>query len=142
MTSSFNRIDGVWPQAPALAGYGPATVGVRTLRLTHPAQLDVTDPALPLRDRVLTVELWYPAVCDSGLTNSAGDCDSQLTKPAVYDTLLRDGVTPLRLHGRARRDAAAQAFASGLRSAEAAQGLAAFARRQPAPWTLSDKDKA
>ena len=40
------------------------------------------------------------------------------------------------------RDAAAQAFASGLRSAEAAQGLAAFARRQPAPWTLSDKDKA
>ena len=40
------------------------------------------------------------------------------------------------------RDAAAQAFASGLRSAEAAQGLAAFARKQPAPWTLSDKDKA
>jgi hypothetical protein len=38
------------------------------------------------------------------------------------------------------RDAAAQAFASGLRSAEAAQGLAAFARKQPAPWTLSDKD--
>lgn len=109
MTSSFNRIDGVWPQAPALAGYGAATVGVRTLRLTHPAQLDVTDPALPLRDRVLTVELWYPAVCDSGLTNSGGDCDSQLTKPAVYDTLLRDGVTPLRLHGRALRDAAAQA---------------------------------
>lgn len=32
------------------------------------------------------------------------------------------------------RDAAAQAFASGLRSAEAAQGLAAFARKQPAPW--------
>ena len=40
------------------------------------------------------------------------------------------------------RDAAAQAFASGLRSAEAAQGLAAFARRQPAPWTLSGKDTA
>ena len=40
------------------------------------------------------------------------------------------------------RNAAAHAFASGLRSAEAAQGLAAFARKQPAPWTLSDKDKA
>jgi isohexenylglutaconyl-CoA hydratase len=37
------------------------------------------------------------------------------------------------------RDAAAQAFAQCLRSAEAAQGLAAFARKQPAPWTLSGK---
>jgi isohexenylglutaconyl-CoA hydratase len=37
---------------------------------------------------------------------------------------------------------AAQAFAQGLRSAEAVQGLAAFARRQPAPWTLSGKDSA
>jgi hypothetical protein len=36
---------------------------------------------------------------------------------------------------RDRRNA--QAFAQGLRSAEAAQGLAAFARKQPAPWTLS-----
>lgn len=40
------------------------------------------------------------------------------------------------------RDAAAQAFAQGLRSAEAAQGLAAFARKQPAPWTPSGKDSA
>jgi isohexenylglutaconyl-CoA hydratase len=32
------------------------------------------------------------------------------------------------------RDDAAHAFAKGLRSAEAAQGLAAFARKQPAPW--------
>ncbi len=38
------------------------------------------------------------------------------------------------------RDAAAQAFAQGLRSAEAAQGLAAFARKQPAPWTHVGKD--
>jgi len=40
------------------------------------------------------------------------------------------------------RDDAAQAFAQGLRSAEAAQGLAAFARKQPAPWTLSGKNTA
>ena len=45
---------------------------------------------------------------------------------------LRGPVTDLR-------DVAAQAFAQGLRSAEAAQGLAAFARKQPAPWTLSGK---
>ncbi len=37
------------------------------------------------------------------------------------------------------RDAAAQAFASGLRSAEAAQGLAAFARKQPAPWAITSE---
>jgi isohexenylglutaconyl-CoA hydratase len=48
---------------------------------------------------------------------------------------LRDPVPDLR-------DAAAQAFAQGLRSTEAAQGLAAFARKQPAPWTLSGKDPA
>ena len=40
------------------------------------------------------------------------------------------------------RDAAAQAFAHSLRSTEAAQGLAAFARKQPAPWTHSGKDTA
>ncbi len=40
------------------------------------------------------------------------------------------------------RDAAAQVFANGLRSTEAAQGLAAFARKQPAPWALSGKDAA
>ncbi len=40
------------------------------------------------------------------------------------------------------RDAAAHAFAQGLRSTEAAQGLAAFARKQPAPWAISGKDKA
>jgi isohexenylglutaconyl-CoA hydratase len=40
------------------------------------------------------------------------------------------------------RDAAAHAFAQGLRSAEAAQGLAAFARKQTAPWALSGKDIA
>jgi isohexenylglutaconyl-CoA hydratase len=40
------------------------------------------------------------------------------------------------------RDAAAHAFSQGLRSTEAAQGLAAFARKQPAPWTLSGKDTA
>jgi len=41
-----------------------------------------------------------------------------------------------RLRGTAPdlRDEAALAFASGLRSPEAAQGLAAFAQKRPAPW--------
>lgn len=37
------------------------------------------------------------------------------------------------------RDAAAQAFAHSLRSAETAQGLAAFARKQPAPWRVNSE---
>lgn len=37
------------------------------------------------------------------------------------------------------RDEAAMAFASALRGAEAAEGLAAFARKQPAPWVGADK---
>lgn len=46
----------------------------------------------------------------------------------------------LRLRGAAPdlREEAARAFASALRGPEAAAGLAAFARKQPAPWVGSD----
>lgn len=94
MTSSFNRIDAVAADAPALAGYGTTMVGVRTLVFTNPDQIDLTDPALPRRSRALTVELWYPALAGT-------------VQGGIYDTLLRDGVTPIRLTGRAARDAAA-----------------------------------
>jgi predicted dienelactone hydrolase len=52
--------------APELARLGPYAVGVKTLQLIERAQPDVLafDPArasAPLRDRVLGVELWYPA---------------------------------------------------------------------------------
>lgn len=40
------------------------------------------------------------------------------------------------------RDTAAQAFAQGLRSAEAAQGLAAFSRKQSAPWTTTSEQRS
>jgi isohexenylglutaconyl-CoA hydratase len=45
-----------------------------------------------------------------------------------------------RLRGRTPdlRDEAAQAFAAALRGPEAAAGLQAFSRKQPAPWTNSD----
>ncbi len=84
MTSNSNHIDKIAADAPELAGYGTLPVGVRT-------------EALPYRG--LVIELWYPADYDSTLTSSGG----------IYDTLLRDGVTPIRLHGRAVRDAAARA---------------------------------
>lgn len=53
--------------APQLAALGPFEVGVESLTLTQVGQPDVPayDPAkksLPLRDRVLSIDVWYPAV--------------------------------------------------------------------------------
>ena len=89
-----NRIDLIRPDAPVLAALGAHPVGVRTLRLTHPAQADVMTGTL--KDRHLVVELWYPA--EAG-TPAGGS----------YLTLCRDGRTGLVLHGRASRDAIAAA---------------------------------
>ena len=95
-----NRIDGQRPDAPELAAYGEYLVGVRTLELSNPGQVDIVnigpgepkpDP-LPRYDRPLTVEVWYPA----------GDDAKGSTE---FMTDLRDGKTVVRLQGRAMRDA-------------------------------------
>ena len=90
-----NRIDIVRPDAPALAQPGAEVIGVTTLELVHAAQVDIlaaTATEAPVADRPLTVELWYPA--------------AEGTVPGgTYATVLRDGVTPVTLHGRAARDA-------------------------------------
>ena len=81
-----NRIDLIRPDAPSLALHGPLAVGVRTVTLEVPAALEGT--------RALTVELWYPAAVG--------------TPPGTrYDTILRDGRTPVQYTGSARRDAPA-----------------------------------
>lgn len=52
------------PNAPELAARGSFGVGVRTLKVIHPAQADVLhakDGKAPLYDRPLTLEVWYPA---------------------------------------------------------------------------------
>ena len=54
------------PDAPALAALGPYAVGVETLKLVQRAQPDVLayNPATrraPKHDRVLIVDVWYPA---------------------------------------------------------------------------------
>lgn len=58
-------IDGdTLPNSPKLAGRGTYAVGVQTLKLVHPAQVDVLhkqDGKHPLYDRPLTLEIWYPA---------------------------------------------------------------------------------
>jgi predicted dienelactone hydrolase len=91
----MNRIDQTHPDAPDLAGYGPFPIGVQTLPLANPAQIDVLDSALTLRryDRPLTVELWYPAAPGP-------------PPGTAYATMLRDGHRAITLHGLACRDAA------------------------------------
>lgn len=88
----LNRIDQVSPDAPHFAGFGAMAVGVKTLSLINPAQLDLSLPAMSRHDRALTVEVWYPA---------------HAAPATPYETLLRDGVTPIQLQGRAARGAVA-----------------------------------
>jgi len=95
-----NRIDTQRPDAPKLAAYGKYTIGVRTLEITHPQQIDITkiDPAntkltnQPRYDRPLTLEIWYPAIKDSRGKTS-------------LDVYLRDGKTIVSIQGKAIRDA-------------------------------------
>ena len=89
--------------APALAPRGAYHVGVRTLELVNPDQLDIlnaVDGEAPLYDRPLTVEVWYPAIIPDG--------EIEITE---YDEVL--GVSnnpdrpliPFTFLGRALRDA-------------------------------------
>jgi predicted dienelactone hydrolase len=95
-----NRTDTVRPDAPLLATYGEYTIGVQTLTIEHPQQIDVvnidasqtTFAALPRYSRPLTLEIWYPAAADS-----------QGTGP-LY-AFIRDGKTQVALHGKSIRDA-------------------------------------
>ncbi|MDI9335156.1 MAG: dienelactone hydrolase [Cytophagales bacterium] len=114
-TLAQNRIDTIRADAPALAAYGAYGVGVRTIQVTNPNQIDVLkiDPktpkpeALPRYDRTLTLEVWYPAQA------GAGDKQGNTTLRA----LVRDGKTEVSLQGRAVRDAAPAASATPASSA-------------------------
>ena len=95
-----NRIDVQRPDAPELAAYGQYTIGVRTVDIINPRQIDIIniDPVqaklavLPRYDRSLTLEVWYPAI-----KNSQGK--------RSLDVYLRDGKTEVSIIGRAVRDA-------------------------------------
>lgn len=88
----MNQIDQTRPDAPELARHGPWSVGVRSLVLVNTGQPDVFGPKGATEDRVLAVELWYPA--EKG---GAGD--------ATYPTLIRDGHRATILTDRATRGA-------------------------------------
>jgi predicted dienelactone hydrolase len=67
------------PDAPPLATRGSYTVGVKTLQLTDAS-----------RSRTFTVEVWYPS--------------AEPDAPIFYDSTI--GETPVKISGRATRDAA------------------------------------
>lgn len=93
-----NRIDQIRPDAPALAAHGEVAIGVRTLEVSNPDQIDIVkieaDKPLPRYDRPLTLEVWYPAADGTG------------TEGTYTGVLQRDGVQEVELKGRAVRDAA------------------------------------
>ncbi|MCZ4367189.1 alpha/beta hydrolase family protein [Sulfitobacter dubius] len=94
-----NRIDRQLPNAPELAAYGDHAVGVRTLEMVNPGQIDILaiDPAadkpdeMPRYDRPLTVEMYYPAA-----EGAQGE--------TAFKAYLRDGTTEVTLTGQAMRD--------------------------------------
>ncbi|HBB84600.1 MAG TPA: dienelactone hydrolase, partial [Sulfitobacter sp.] len=79
--------------------YGDHAVGVRTLEMVNPGQIDILaiDPAadkpaeMPRYDRPLTVEMYYPAA-----EGASGD--------TAFKAYLRDGTTVVTLTGQAMRD--------------------------------------
>ena len=93
-----NHIDTIRADAPALAKYGMFNIGVKTFSFVNTKQVDVlqTKPGkpVPLYDRPLFVEVWYPARLAPG-------------QPAVgkYRVMTRDGKTVVTLIGKAVRDA-------------------------------------
>ena len=95
-----NRIDTIRHDAPELAYFGDHAVGVRTLRLSNPGQVDVLNSTAAagavLSTRRLTVEVWYPAALDS-----------EQRPGGQYETTTRNLAVTATLHGRAVRNAAA-----------------------------------
>jgi predicted dienelactone hydrolase len=91
------------PDAPALAPRGEYGVGVQTMELVHADQLDVlnaTETEIPLYDRPLTIEVWYPAIIPEG--------EAEIVE---YEDVLgiatnpNRPITPFTFLGRALQDA-------------------------------------
>ena len=95
-----NRIDRMRFDAPELAYFGNHDVGVRTIELTHHGQADVLNTVpgeeIPIYDRRLTVEVWYPAALEPGQAPGS-----------QYTTSTRNVSITATLRGRAVRNAAA-----------------------------------
>jgi predicted dienelactone hydrolase len=94
------------PDAPELAARGTYKVGVQTLDLVNKGQIDILkakDGVTPLYDRLLKVEIWYPAIVPDAAQ-----------EVVTYDEVLGISINPQRplipftFTGRAARNAAPQ----------------------------------
>jgi pimeloyl-ACP methyl ester carboxylesterase len=90
------------PDAPALAARGEYSVGVQTLNLVNPGQVDInnlseTNPDA-VYDRPLTIDVWYPAIIPADAAELT-TYESQLGRADAGD------VEPFTFQGRAFRDA-------------------------------------
>ncbi len=94
-----NRINIVRHDAPELAYFGDYAIGVRTLRFTDKQRVDILSTVsggeTAFYDRVLTVEVWYPALL----------ADDQ-QPGGQYTTTTRNPAITAILSGAAVRDAA------------------------------------
>jgi predicted dienelactone hydrolase len=91
------------PNAPELAVRGTYGVGVQTLKVVHPAQVDVLHGSAgqhPLYDRPLTLEVWYPAKVQ---TDKQPTVTYQSTLGRSNDS--KRPLIPFTFPGRAARDA-------------------------------------
>jgi predicted dienelactone hydrolase len=97
------------PDAPALAPRGDFHVGVQTLQVTNPDQVDVLSrmngDAEARYDRPLTLEIWYPAVIADGESES-------VTYEDVIPASNSEPPLPYTRAGRALRDAQPDASAA------------------------------
>jgi len=92
------------PDAPELAYRGPFGVGVRSLRVTNPDQLDILHYSAanpnPRYDRPLPLQVWYPAIIPgherqlTTYSDTLGSGPNDPTRPVV----------PFTFEGRALRD--------------------------------------
>lgn len=91
-----NQIDFIHPYSPELAMQGDFDIGVQTMELVNPDQVDIlnteVDGETAFYDRPLTVEVWYPASTDGA-------------DPTPYIVGTRDVDIDATLIGRAVRDA-------------------------------------
>lgn len=99
LTAQSNRIDIIRPDAPELAAFGAAAIGVRTITLVDSGRVDILNTPRggesAIYDRELTVEIWYPAALGNG-QQPGGEYRAVTRNPEITATL----------RGRAVRDAA------------------------------------
>lgn len=90
------------PDAPQLSARGSYKVGVQTVNLVNPDQVDILNSKEgkdPTYDRPITIEVWYPA----SVNNDAKTVEYDEVMGTRGDTLRP--LTPFSFKGRAYRDA-------------------------------------